>query len=228
MADPKLDDDFDARARVKLMAEEARRRGNPSEWFDGFYRDAGGDSATIPWADGAVNPNLAAWLEENPRPGGGRKALVVGCGLGDDAEELARMGFEVTAFDIAPAAIDWCRKRFPETKVHYLAADVFQPPKEWRGQFDFIFEAYTLQALPPEYRDVAMKAIARLLKRGGELLVICRGCEPLEERTELPWPLTIDELLLFEQCGLRPETFEDFIDETRETPVRRFRILYRA
>ncbi|MDZ7952448.1 hypothetical protein [Nostoc sp. DedQUE09] len=35
----------------------------------------------------------------------GQKALVIGCGLGDDAEALAHLGFEVTTFDISPTAM---------------------------------------------------------------------------------------------------------------------------
>jgi SAM-dependent methyltransferase len=218
---------MDARRRARELAEAARVKGNPSEWFEVLYREAGGDPGPIPWADGIVNPNFSAWLDENPQNGGGRKALVVGCGLGDDAELLSDLGFEVTAFDVAPTAIEWCRKRFPESKVKYETADAFQPPKEWRGQFNFVLEAYTLQALPPEYRDEAIRGIAGTVARGGQLLVICRGCDPEDDRPMIPWPLTPDELMVFEECGLRPEEFEDFVDETGAQPVRRFRVTYR-
>ena len=43
----------------------------------------------------------------------GRTALIVACGLGDDAEEVSRRGYRVTAFDLVPAAIEHCRERFP-------------------------------------------------------------------------------------------------------------------
>jgi ubiquinone/menaquinone biosynthesis C-methylase UbiE len=33
-------------------------------------------------------------LEANPTDGRGRRALKVGCGLGDDAEALAELGFD--------------------------------------------------------------------------------------------------------------------------------------
>jgi SAM-dependent methyltransferase len=217
-----------ARQRVKQLAEEALREGKPYEWFEVLYSEAQGNAEALPWGDRCVNPNLTEWLEENPMPGGGRKCLVVGCGLGDDAEALAALGFDVTAFDVAPTAIEWCRKRFPDSKVSYLVADALHPPKEWRRHFDFVFEAYTLQALPPELRTAAMQSIASVIARGGTLLVICRGCDPQDERPSIPWPLTLDELLTFEQCGLKPECFEDFMDEHGGALVRRFRILYRT
>jgi len=101
--------------------------------------------------------------------------LVIGCGLGDDAEELSRRGFDVTAFDVAPTAIVWCRKRFPESPVNYITADILSPRQEWAHTFDFIFEAYTLQSLPDDLQRVAMSNIARMLAPGGCLLVITRG-----------------------------------------------------
>jgi hypothetical protein len=48
----------------------------------------------IPWADLEPNPHLLSWLEANPTDGRGRRALKVGCGLGDDAEALAELGFD--------------------------------------------------------------------------------------------------------------------------------------
>ena len=47
----------------------------------------------------------------------GKKALKIGCGLGDDAEYLTETGMEVTAFDISETAIRWCHERFPDSRV---------------------------------------------------------------------------------------------------------------
>jgi hypothetical protein len=66
----------------------------------------------IPWADLAPNPSLVEWLDTHAVSG---RALKVGAGLGDDAEELARRGLAVTAFDVAPTAVESARRRFPES-----------------------------------------------------------------------------------------------------------------
>jgi ubiquinone/menaquinone biosynthesis C-methylase UbiE len=60
------------------------------------------------------NPNFIDWLNQRRVVGSGR-AIKVGSGLGDDAEELSRRGFETTAFDISESAIAWSRKRFPQS-----------------------------------------------------------------------------------------------------------------
>lgn len=88
--------------------------------FEEIYARAGDDLTSVPWARFAPHPLLVMWLDSAGSPGlpasrsfAGCEALVVGCGLGDDAEELARRGYAVTAFDVSPTAITRCRERFP-------------------------------------------------------------------------------------------------------------------
>ncbi len=214
-----------ARARARQLAREFAQRGDATGWFEELYTQAQGNEHGIHWADMAVNPNLVGWLDRRNMQGTGKRALVVGCGLGDDAEELARRSFEVVAFDVAPTAIAWCRQRFPRSPVVYVVADVFDPPSHWQGSFDFVLEAYTLQVLPAEVRSRAMTRIAGLLAPGGTLLVICRGRSAADPSGELPWPLTTEELETFTGARLRQVHFEDYFDQ-EEPPVRRFRVEY--
>ncbi len=214
-----------ARAKARQLAQEFAQRRDTTGWFEELYTQAQGNEQAIHWADMEVNPNLVEWLDRRNIQGKDKLALVVGCGLGDDAEELARRGFEVVAFDIAPTAIAWCRQRFPQSPVAYVVADVFDPPTAWRGGFDFILEAYTLQVLPADVRSRAMTSIASLLAQGGTLLVICRGRSPQEPPGNLPWPLSTEELEVFKGAGLRQVHFEDYFDQG-EPPVRRFRVEY--
>jgi SAM-dependent methyltransferase len=208
------------RRRVRDWALEALDRGEPLAWFEEVYANAPDESA-IPWADMEPNPDLVAWLEREGALSG--RGLVVGCGLGDDAEELAARGCAVTAFDIAPSAIAWCRRRFPESRVDYRVADLFALPEEWRGAFDFVFEANTLQALPAELRPGAGVALAATVAPGGTLLAIARGRDEDEPPVGPPWPLTRAELLgLFP--GLETVRLEDYLDAV---PIRRLRLTAR-
>lgn len=195
-------------------------QGDPTGWFEPAYAQANGDRAAIPWAEKGINPHLIEWASRVHLEGHGLTALVVGCGLGDDAEYLAGRGFAVTAFDISPTAVAWCRRRFPHSPVNYLAADLFQHALP---AFDFVLEAYTLQALPRSLRGEAVKAIGDLVKQ--RLLVICRGCDQPEPNEEIPWPLTRTELDGFPAAGLSESSFEDFHDQ-KDPPRRRFRIDY--
>ena len=92
------------RTRARSLASEFVADGRATAWFEVLYAEAEVGAATVPWADFRPNPNLVAWLCQS-EPADGRKALKVGCGYGDDVEELSRRGYEVVGFDIAPPAI---------------------------------------------------------------------------------------------------------------------------
>lgn len=194
-------------------------------WFEELYVRAEGDASVIPWADLTPNPHLVEWLNSIEIKGAEKKALKVGCGLGDDAEELARRGFYTTAFDISPTAIAWCRKRFPRTSVEYAVADLFTTPGEWHDAFDLVIETYTLQVLPQKIRKSAITEIARFIKPGGILFVVARGRDKTDPEGKMPWPLTREDLNGFTSCGLKEESFADYMDN-EDPPVRRFRIVY--
>jgi SAM-dependent methyltransferase len=213
------------REEVRRLAEESIAPGGAVGWFEELYRRADGQWDRIPWADLCANPYLLQWLRGQPTAALRGTALVVGCGVGDDAEALAAAGFAVTAFDVSATAIAGCRARFPESHVEYVVADVLAPPPAWAARFDLVFESYTLQVLPPEARVVTIEKLARLLAPGGRVLVLCRGRDRTDPAGQLPWPLTRAELGLFAAHGLRERSFDDFLDH-EDPPVRRFRALY--
>ena len=213
-----------SRTRARALAREAIARDRPLDWFEALYREADAGTAVVPWADLVPNPHLLEWLDAHPLPPG--RALDVGTGLGDNAEELARRGWEVVAFDIAGSAIEGARKRFPASRVQYTTANLLEPPAAWRGAFDLVAETYTLQVLPPRERALAARVLAELTAPGGTLLVIARGREPDDPEGAMPWPLTRAEIEAIGGDGLARPAFEDFLD-AEDPPVRRFRATFR-
>ena len=195
-------------------------------WFEELYAQVESSGLTVvPWADQEANPNLVAWLDREPVSGKGKSALVVGCGLGDDAEELSRRGFQVTAFDISGSAVAIAAQRFPDSAVEYVAADLFEPPTDWTGRYDLVHEAYTLQVLPASLRHKALGKLAGFVAPGGILLLIARARDEADEPGEMPWPLTCTELEAATRSGLERTSFEDYLDDERPR-VRRFRAAY--
>ena len=215
-----------SRTRARELAKTSLERCDAKGWFESLYAEAEGVAGRIPWADLEPNPHLTSCLDENHAQGEGRRALVVGCGLGDDAELLVARGFDVTAFDISAAAIDWRQRRYPDSKVDYVAADLFEPPPEWRGAFRLVVEVNTLQVLPPELRPAAISAMVNCVTPGGSLLVIARGREQDDDPGSMPWRLIKGDLEHFVQSGMKLISFEDFFDE-EDPQVRRFRVQYR-
>lgn len=175
---------------------------HPSSWFEPLYANAQGDAGQVPWATLKPNPRLREWLDQHRTVRGTGQALVVGCGLGDDAQLLAERGYQVTAFDISESAILWCQERFAQGTVTFQVADLFQLPEPWLGSFDVVFESITVQALPLEVRQTAIAQVAKLVKPQGTLLVATYLRPTPAPPQGPPWPLTLEELAYFETLGM--------------------------
>ena len=168
--------------------------------------EAGGDEP--PWDYGAARPQLVEWAAARNLAGGGRKALVVGCGYGADAEFLASLGFRTTGFDFASTAIAGARRKHPASEVDYLVADVLDLPREWQGNFYLVVESLTVQSMLPEQHLVAARTIAALVAPGGTLLVLATAREEHSGMNGPPWPLTRAEVERFTDGGLVMDRLE--------------------
>jgi SAM-dependent methyltransferase len=215
----------DKRARARELAAEFMQRGDATGWFETLYAEAGDDNEKIPWADLVPNRFLVEFANRTNLQGNGRMALVVGCGLGDDAKFLDDLGFKVTAFDISATAINRAKKLHADTKIEFYAADLFDSPKAWNNAFDFVLEVYTIQPLPLEIRPKVIDEIAKFVKTGGKLLVVTRGREDDEVPLELPWALSKQDLSRFAEHGLRENKFVEMLGD-EEDAERRFVVEY--
>lgn len=222
-----MDDKEKERERARQLASQFAEQGDVTGWFDAFYQEAGGDNEKIPWADLEPNRYFRAWAETTGLKGNGRKALVVGCGLGDDAVYLDDLGFDVSAFDISPTAIEWAKRLYPDRKIAFEVMDLFQPFRGWLRAFEFVLEVYTIQPLPLEMRERAIDAVASFVSPGGELVVVTRGREDDEPVEELPWPLSRKDLSRLQAGGLR-ETHFEIMPGDEDPPLPRFVAVYQA
>jgi len=179
----------EVRARLLKLSQTAEADGEPLRWFEELYAGANRDSEEIPWARMEPHPKMVEWVAENPTVTG--RALVVGCGLGDDAEWLSVAGFEVTAFDLSQSSIDWCRERFPRSSVKYCVGDLLEPVDGWLEVFDLVVEIHILQAIPDTVRDAAAYNLPNFLNKDGRLLSIGRLLDESEPNEPAPpWPLS--------------------------------------
>lgn len=205
------------------LIRQSWKQGDPTAWFEPLYARAHQENGRVPWAHLQPNPDMMDWLKETHFDAAGKSALVIGCGLGDDAEGLQHSGFEVTAFDVSETAIQWCQERFPESQVNYQVADLLNPPEAWQQQFDFVLENRTIQALPYQLANPAITQIASFVAPGGTALIICHGRDETEEPRGIPWPLSHGDLHHFEAAGLTEIAFKDY----SKNGLRRFLVEYR-
>ena len=223
------------RQKVKSLAKQSLEQNEPSGWFEVLYESANGDSQQVPWARLATHPYLQDWLAHHASSTNSSdtptvattspSALVIGCGLGDDAEALQAAGFQVSAFDISPTAIAWCRQRFPDSAVNYFLGDLFALDPSLNQAFDLVFESRNIQALPLSVRSQVIKSIGQLVAVGGTLLVITRVRDTEAQPDGPPWALSEKELAQFEELGLQ-EIRRDSFFEGDNDDIKHFRLEY--
>ncbi|HGZ70449.1 MAG TPA: methyltransferase domain-containing protein, partial [Nitratifractor sp.] len=182
-------------------------------WFDGLYKANRESKEKIPWARHEVNPLLKGYLE-NKKPKGdeSKRALVIGCGLGDDAKALEDAGYQVVAIDVAQSALDLAQEKFPDSTIRFEKQDIFEMPKEYCEYFDFVFEAFTIQSLPVEFRERMVEAIVNTVAPKGELLVVAHKREKHFDGP--PWPLEEIEMAMFQEHGLETLFYEIYQEES--------------
>lgn len=169
-----------------------------AEWCEGVYCTAAGDPDRVPWCRCGPDELLLKWLGSDAprlvRPG--CRAVVVGCGLGDDVAELAARGFDVIGFDVSSSAVRWAARRFPSHASRFLVSDLLDLPLRMIGRFDLVVEICTLQSMPPELRTTAASSLALLAAPRGVVLAISCGRHAEEQGPQEgpPWPLSADEL----------------------------------
>ena len=212
----------DREADADRLSAAALAAGDPTGWFEQLYAEAAQGRAVIPWDRGEPHPSIVEWVEGQPRPEPGRRALVVGSGPGSDAALLAGVGWSVTAFDIAPSAVATARARFADAGIDFQVADVLEPPADWSGAYDLVLESYTVQALPVALRPTVISRVRRFVAPQGRLLVLA-AAEDTHVAAGPPWPLTRAEVESFAGDGLIAAR----IEELAPTGARRWRSEFR-
>ncbi len=181
----------------------------PTTRWEYLYQH-GGDG----WELGRTAPPLSDWIRHNP-PRPGQRSIVLGCGRGHEAKELAQagasVGAQVVAVDIAPSAVRFLRaategKDFAR-HLTVLEADLFTlaaAEPSHRGAYDLVLEHCCFCAIEPQRRAEYVTATAALLAPGGRLvgLFYCHdypggppyAVSPAEVQTYLGAAFTVESL----------------------------------
>ena len=178
-------------------------------WFEQLYAASAEGRATVPWDNRAPARPLVEWAEAGGVDGTGCRALVVGCGFGEDAEHVASLGFETVAFDIAPTAVRGAAARHPGSAVSYVVADLLGPPAAWTHAYDLVLESRTVQSLPPSLHAQAARTVGRFVAPGGTLLVLAARAPGDAVAQGPPWPLARAEITAFGADGLTEVRVDD-------------------
>lgn len=146
-----------------------------------------------PWEMAGDCDRLAALVQAGRvRP---CRALEPGCGSGAVAIAMAQMGFEVTALDIAPTAIQRAQQLAAErgVRVDFVCADVTR----WPGRglpFDFVYDRGCYHVLRRSHGASFLAMLKRVTRPGSQLLLLAgNAADPVPVRGGPPG-VTEDEI----------------------------------
>ena len=164
-----------------------------------------------PWEqagrDAAVQFDALLDREQDDRPGLGR-ALDIGCGTGDHAVNLARRGWDVTAVDLVPRALDAARAKAAAAgvPVRCVRADVTDMTDDVGRDFAFLLDVGCFHGLRPRDRPRYAAQVQAVSRPGSTMLMLAfqpgrrppgplpRGASAAELLETFPgWELVADD-----------------------------------
>jgi SAM-dependent methyltransferase len=165
---------------------------NDREHWDNRYRV----ETQPPWDTGRVSLELSRRVAQTPiRP---CRAIEFGCGTGTNAIWLAQQGFDVTAIDISPTAIDRARQRATAAgvAVQLIEADVSNLP-DLGGPFSFLFDRGCYHAVRRTRAEAFLQSFERSAAPGALAVVLTGNAH--EERK--PGPPVVSEAVIRTELG---------------------------
>ena len=140
-----------------------------------------------PWDFGGIPAALESFLARSSGPG---SVLIPGCGAGYEVQAFHKAGYNVTAIDFSPAAVDQARKVLGPLAENVILGDFFTYDFGQR-RFDLIYERTFLCSMPPSrWLDYANR-MAELLSAEGSLIGVFLYGEQSSEGP--PYPLTDEQ-----------------------------------
>lgn len=136
---------------------ESRDPRTPAFWDERFAREF------TPWDRGGVPEQLRGFVEKSQR----RTVLIPGCGAAYELVYFSEAGWDATAIDFSPAAVERARAMTGQWNGRVQEADFFA--YEPAANLNMIYERAFLCALPRAMWPDVARRWAQLLPPGGVL-----------------------------------------------------------
>lgn len=118
--------------------------------------------------------------------------LEIGCGEGRDARAVLDAGFKLTATDISPEAIRYCKEKSPDFAEHFHVMDCLSAGHD--RLYDFIYAVAVVHMLVQDTdRDGFYAFIRDHLKESGFALVCSMGDGEFEMQSDIRTAFQLQE-----------------------------------
>ncbi len=182
----------------------------PQFWEDIYLADDAG------WDLGGPTP-IFRFIADDISAG---KLCILGCGKGYDAVMFAERGFEVTAIDFAPSAVNAVEKlaRKYDVKIKIIQNDIFSLTPEYLNTFEYVLEQTCFCAINPKRRKEYERLVYSILKVGGKLIGLWFPLDKSVKEGGPPFGMSISEVKHFfrKSWEIEREEFSDLSIEPRK------------
>ena len=191
------------------------------EAYDDRYRQV--HEKKLQWASDVPSPIVAETLARYELTAKAR-ILELGCGEGRDAANLLRKGYDLTATDISPEAIRYCRSLCPEFADHFRVLDCIGGTLE--EKYDYIYAVAVIHMLVEDQdRGAFYRFIRQHLKEDGIGLICTMGDGTMERKSDISTAFDLQERthglsgekLLLAGTSCRMVLWDSFLEEIRES-----------
>lgn len=177
------------------------------------------EAGDTPWDTGLPSCELQRVIEqEHVRP---CRAIELGCGTGVNAVWLAQQGFDVTAIDLSPLALERARHRAESVgvKLRFLQGDVLDPPREMGGPYEFVFDRGCYHAVRRLDVGRYLQTLDEVAAPGSRALILAGNAREPHD----PGPPVVSEDEIRAEIGRVMEIVwlrEFYFDQAEGVPVR--------
>ena len=162
---------------------------NYYEAYDQRYQQV--HTRGLEWFSGQPTPIVTHVLEQYGADQS-MPMLEIGCGEGNDAAHLLEKGYDVLATDVSPAAVDFCRKKYPQWAERFRTLDCLKDKLDDR--FGFIYAVAVLHMLVlDEDRQGMLRFIREHLAEDGAGLIVVMGDGELQRATDISTAFDLQE-----------------------------------
>lgn len=150
---------------MKALQQNSRTNRHP-DWHEVYLAVS---EESLPWHSRQLDPDIKCWIKTQGIDQG--DVIDVGCGTGQQAIELAKLGFRVTGIDFSRSAVAAAIRLLPSGSKNpvFRVADALELDED--SKYDLAIDRGCFHVLPEDQRHRYAASLSSCLRPHGVLLL---------------------------------------------------------